>query len=176
MDSKKGFTLMEMVVVVIIGAILAVYAVPAYQRFLERSRTAEAVSLMGSMVLAQERYHVKRDQYTPKWSFLDAAPEPVRHPNKNLNYSNDAQTIFYTRGGGEANPNNGYAVWFELGQRGNFVIAKRVGNEKYNYEIVRPFHERKFYCLPDVDNEDSINVCLDFAGVDSVDQLPQDPR
>lgn len=176
MRSQAGFTLMEMVVVVIIVAVLSVYAVPAYQRFLERSRTAEAVSLMGSMVLAQERYHVKRDQYTPKWSFLDAAPEPVRHPNKNLDYSNEAQTVFYTRGGGEHTPNNGFAVWFELNGSSNFVVARRVGNEKYSYEIIRPFHERKFYCLPDMDNEDSVNVCLDFAGVDSPDQLPQDPR
>ncbi len=176
MGGKTGFTLMELAIIIIIIAIISTFALPAYQRFLERSRTAEAVSLMGTMVLAQERYHIKRDQYTPKWSYLDAAPEPVRHPNRSLDYSNEDQTIFYTRGGGEENPNNGYAVWFELSRGANFVVAKRVGSDKYAYEIVRPFDERKFYCLPDMENEASVRVCMDFAGVDTPEDLPEDPR
>lgn len=176
MQGRAGFTLLEMVVAVIVVGVLAAMAFPTYQRFLERSRTAEAITLMGSAVLSQDRYYVKRDQYSPKWSYLDAAPEPIRHPNKSLYYSNADQTVFYTRGGGEEHPNGGYAVWFELDGNRNFVVARRVGSDKYSYTLVRPFAERRYYCLPDMTNEDSVNVCLDFSGVDKPEDLPADPR
>lgn len=40
---KQGFTLVEMLVVVVIVTILAVVAIPQYQASVERSRTAEAL-------------------------------------------------------------------------------------------------------------------------------------
>ena len=40
---KQGFTLLEMLIVVVIVTILAVVAIPQYQSSVERSRTAEAL-------------------------------------------------------------------------------------------------------------------------------------
>ena len=53
MQNKKGFTLIELMIVVAIVAILAMIAVPMYQRYIERSRNTAAQNMLQQVALAE---------------------------------------------------------------------------------------------------------------------------
>lgn len=54
---QKGFTLIELMIVVAIIAILAAIAIPAYQNYLIRSQVSEGASLMGGAKTAALEYY-----------------------------------------------------------------------------------------------------------------------
>ncbi len=58
MKNKKGFTLMEMMVVVLIIAGLSAIAYPTYTRVITKARVSEALSLAEIVREAQQRYLV----------------------------------------------------------------------------------------------------------------------
>jgi len=56
---KKGFTLMELIIVVIIIGILAMIGLPQFFNVAERGRSAEAANLLGAIRSAQLRYYAE---------------------------------------------------------------------------------------------------------------------
>ena len=57
--NKKGLTLMEMMVVVILIAGLAAIAYPTFISALEKSRASEAVQIVSHMLAAQEKFRAE---------------------------------------------------------------------------------------------------------------------
>jgi prepilin-type N-terminal cleavage/methylation domain-containing protein len=58
LNKIKGFTLLELLVVVLILGILAAIALPMYRKSVERSRAVEALSVMRSMQNALRIYNI----------------------------------------------------------------------------------------------------------------------
>ena len=71
--NRKGFTLIEMLVVVLIIGILAAVALPQYFKAVEKSRSTEALSIMGSLAAAMERARLvsSNNTYPADLSSLD---------------------------------------------------------------------------------------------------------
>jgi type IV pilus assembly protein PilA len=63
-ESEKGFTLIEMLIVIIILGILMAIAVPAYLKFRDRANEAAAKSNVRAAVPAVEAYGADHDGYT----------------------------------------------------------------------------------------------------------------
>ncbi|MCX5657502.1 MAG: prepilin-type N-terminal cleavage/methylation domain-containing protein [Candidatus Omnitrophica bacterium] len=59
---KKGFTLLEVLVVIIIIGILAALALPQYMKTIKKARIAEAASNIGSLRGAEIRYYQENDK------------------------------------------------------------------------------------------------------------------
>jgi prepilin-type N-terminal cleavage/methylation domain-containing protein len=60
---KKGFTLLELMVVVIVIAILSVIAVPVYTLTVEKSKATELVKLTRSIYDSVERYTFRHPEF-----------------------------------------------------------------------------------------------------------------
>src|SRR3954462_2478491 len=74
---RKGFTLVELAVVIIIIGILAAFAVPRFLDSVERSKAGEALNFLSAVRSAQERYQIRQGTYADDLTKLDIQmPEP----------------------------------------------------------------------------------------------------
>lgn len=64
MKKQTGFTLIELMIVVVVIAILAAIAIPSYTGYITRAKRAEVKALMSAVVQEQEKYFVANLQYT----------------------------------------------------------------------------------------------------------------
>lgn len=60
---SRGFTLIELVVVMAILAILAALALPSFQNYMFRARRADGREMLQRVAAAQERFYTNRNQY-----------------------------------------------------------------------------------------------------------------
>ena len=72
LQKNRGFTLLELIVVIIIIGVLASLAVPQYFKVTERARAAEGVGLLNLLRGSQIRYKAEKNAYATDVASLDA--------------------------------------------------------------------------------------------------------
>ena len=61
--TKKGFTLVELVIVIVIVGILSVISVPIYRGYVDKAKFTEGNILVNAIAKAELAFHVKNDYF-----------------------------------------------------------------------------------------------------------------
>jgi type IV pilus assembly protein PilA len=73
--TKKGFTLVELMIVVAIIGILAAIAIPNFIKFQAKAKQSEAKTNLKGLFQAQKSYYAERDTYTSDFQSVGFIPE-----------------------------------------------------------------------------------------------------
>lgn len=80
--TMSGFTMVELMVVVLVLSLLTAMAIPAFSRYLKRSKTSEALQDLSVIYRSQITYFENQHERTTSSSFVNAAPMPAAPPSE----------------------------------------------------------------------------------------------
>jgi len=76
-SKQRGFTLVELAIVIVIIGVLASFGVPRFRDAVERSKAGESMNYLSAVRAAQERFHAREGTYADAMGDLDISiPSP----------------------------------------------------------------------------------------------------
>lgn len=93
---NKGFTLIELMIVIAIIGILASIAIPQFSAYRTRSYNAAAMTDIRSAATAQEAYFIENGRYAGSYAHLTLAPDFGTSPYVTLTVAADEKSYTMT--------------------------------------------------------------------------------
>jgi type IV pilus assembly protein PilE len=81
----KGFTLIELMIVIVVIAVLGSIAVPSYRSYILRTHRVEATSALLNLAAAQEKFYLQNNTYAADDDLTDAPPAGLGLPETTEN-------------------------------------------------------------------------------------------
>jgi prepilin-type N-terminal cleavage/methylation domain-containing protein len=139
--ARRGFTLLEVLIVVIVIGILAAIALPQYTATIEKARSAEALGILGSLRSSMERYWYEHfsDSTYPEADFAMAASGSILLDLDNPNDTAGAKWQYGLDDESTASARN-YVIsaerlgkttthWIDLDEEGNVAKSAALGGD-----------------------------------------------
>lgn len=98
-NSSKGFTLIELMIVILIIGVIAAIALPAYQEYAKQARRADAKTSLLEVQLAQEKYRANNPTFTTDMTdlgYVGATNQPSKEGYYILDIPSAASASTYT--------------------------------------------------------------------------------
>ena len=126
LKNKAGFTLSEIITVIIIVGIMASLALPRFTGTFERMRAAEGVQILTALLSAQKTYRFERGAYATDPTVLDVTIDRSSNFIIPPSVANPADPVAnwiarIRRSGG-----NGY--WLQINENGTITCANAGGS------------------------------------------------
>ena len=93
-SSGQGFTLLELIIVVIFLGILSAVAIPVFLGQIGKSRESESLLVLGSMARSQQSYHYLRGEFALTLAALESETGPISSKYHDVdNITGSANTV-----------------------------------------------------------------------------------